>query len=114
LWPILTKANLQRAYKCRSIKAYIPQTSCWNKEQHRLPGEWLQKGELSLYQGGVERDVRSEHIFDRIEHPPLQGSDQSQALVTHAYNPTYSEVRDQEDLGSNSAQTNSLQDSISK
>jgi hypothetical protein len=34
--------------------------------------------------------------------------------VAHAYNPSYSEGRDQEDRGSKPAQANTLQDPISK
>jgi hypothetical protein len=35
-------------------------------------------------------------------------------LVAHAYNPSYSEGRDQEDHSTNPAHTSSLQDPISK
>jgi hypothetical protein len=38
----------------------------------------------------------------------------SQALVAHAYNPSYSGGRDQEDHGSKPAQANSAQDPILK
>jgi hypothetical protein len=38
----------------------------------------------------------------------------SQALVAHAYNPSYSRGRDQEDRGSKPAWANSSQDPISK
>jgi hypothetical protein len=38
----------------------------------------------------------------------------SQASVAHAYKPSYSEGRDQEDLGSKPAWTNSSKDPVSK
>jgi hypothetical protein len=44
----------------------------------------------------------------------LKNKQRSQALVAHAYNPSYSGGRDQEDCGSKPSQASSLQDPILK
>jgi hypothetical protein len=54
---------------------------------------------------------QSENIDWLVE---LKSKTQSQVLVAHACNSTYSGGRDQEDYGLKPVQTNSLQDPISK